>query len=328
MRTHLIARHFVGNEATLGKLREGIASLMEADDLIKDGGYDFDLGLKLTVNEPGIPESMRTDVKESLDNLPRGTWLLYDPVDRGPGTSSRQIAFGSSFNHEPCMVVDFDLDQYPMNTPEALGMLEELTGKMERDGLLYGIGSRNVPVVLARYKRNSDLRAIHELFHSLTIGSERLKVPGRVPEGVLPAYAQIGESISGLSVVNLSHPSYPTFCFDVANETQRIGMRGFSAEYYMALKASQLGKPATGYVQAGENVFHGEKTEQEELRIVSDKIIRGQTQDLARTDIRGNLARSLRDKRNTDRLAEFYPRDDVEYVRETMLSALEEGSRT
>jgi len=192
MKKVLVARHFINNEATLEEFQSGVKNIHEAMSISSNRGFGFDLGLKLTVDTTKVDGQLQNMIGRELNTLEQ-VWITYDPVDRGPGTSFQQVIFNPSFMVEPHIVINSDLDQYRIGDEDSLGRLDEMANRMERDGLLYGVGSRDVPVRLAVHDRNSSLRIIHELFHSQSIGSDKLRV-SETNEHVTPAYGIIGES--------------------------------------------------------------------------------------------------------------------------------------
>ncbi len=321
MRRYLILRHFINGEPTFEEFRAGIEGILAAIDLSKSREFGFLFGLKTTIDGKKGDDFQERIWEETRKLSTIRT--LCDPVDRGPGVSYRQVLFNPSFSYrcDTSIVVNADLDQYVIDTEGALEQIVELTKKVERNGALYATGSRNVPVVLATHKRNSDLRILHELFHSLIIGSNKL----RVDEGsqtATAAYAEIGESTSGLYVVNFSHPRYPELSKSMIDATQRADMSGFATDYYVAIKSAQLAHVANGYVQARENKFYEKRDESEEFAAVK-RLISSQTQQLGKTDIRDVMLAGLRNRTHTERLSAFYPKEDVELVRGVMLEALE-----
>ena len=319
MRKYLVPRHFINGEGTYEEYSRGIDDIARAIQISQEGDLGFEFGLKLTVDTEKVGKELQARITDDMRRLPEGTWLLYDPKDRGPGTSYAQILFNPTFSIEPSIVISSDLDQYVINTAESLERLLELVQRVETDDALYATGSRDVPVVCATNQRNSDLRIIHELIHSSVIGSEKLRV-GEERTNVTPAYAEIGESTSGLYILNASHQMYPELARSILQSSQRAKMCGFAMDYYVAIKSAQLGNIAKGYVASKENKFYAQRDEEEELESVK-RLISGQTQQLGRTDIRDALATGLSDVR-IQRIADFYPEKEVELVRGWMKESL------
>ena len=317
MERYIIARHFINNKNSLIEFEEEINKIIPVLELLKIKNLNF--GLKLTTEDKKLTKDLKERIKEQIVNLPSDIWLLYDPKDRGPGTSFRQIIFNPTFSWNPNIITSIDLDQFPLEE-NSLEPLLHLIEKVEKDNSLYGIGSRNIPIKLAIHKRNSDLRIIHELFHSLTIGSEKLVViKGEIDtSNVIPAYKEIGESTTGISIFNTNHKKY----IDLMNNVNKYGsFRGFATEYYTAIRSSQLGKISTGYVIFKENNFYEEKNEEDELKGVK-RLIEGQTKNLGKTDIKKDLLKTLEQEENTRRISKFYYKNDVEIVRDLMMNAI------
>lgn len=320
MRKCLVEKHFINSEDTFREYATGINSIIAAIDVSKSHNYGFEFGLNLTVDTGKVDRDLQERIKQETGKLPPDVWLQYSPENRGPGTSYRKILFNPAFFNS--ITISADLDQYIIDTEEALEQLAELTQRVEIDGALYATGSRDVPVVLATHQRNNGLRIIHELFHSLTIGSDKLKVEEK-RTNVTPAYAEIGESTSGLYAINLAHAWYPDLNRSIVRAAQIANMDGFATDYYVATKSTQLGRFSKGYVKSKENTFYTKKGEQEELESVK-KLIYGQTRELGKTDISSMLLAALMEERNTERISGFYPTLDVEFVRDFMLSALKQ----
>ncbi len=321
LRINFIGRHFINGEETFAEFIKAREYLEAAEAISDRRGWEINFGLKLTVASNKVDDSLKSRIREEWAKLSENLWLLYDPKDRGAGTSYQQVLFNPTFSpDEPSLVINADLDQYVINTPESLESVIELARKVETDEALYATGSRDVPVVLATNPVNSNLRIIHELFHSLTIGSDKLKV-SETRVNVTPAYAEIGECTSGLYILNHAHPRYASLLQGIAQANQQANMRGFATDYYVAIKAAQLARLAKGYVNSRENKFYAPKDVQEESKAIQ-RMISTQTKELGKTDIKALLKASICNSNNSDRLIQFYPKEEVELVKELMQKAL------
>src|SRR3989344_5016391 len=113
---YLIGRHYVFNQETSDELKMIVNNTATAADLIHANHYPLELGLKITVNEEKVGPATIKEVQDALKILPQKTWLLYDPVNRGAGTSYRQIMFNPSFSGQgDGIVVNAYFDQYIIN---------------------------------------------------------------------------------------------------------------------------------------------------------------------------------------------------------------------
>jgi len=318
---YLIGRHYVFNQETLDELKAIVKSTSAAFDLIHAHNYPLELGLKVTVNEEQVGPAMSKEAQEALKSLPPKTWLLYDPVNRGAGTSYQQILFNPTFSgQEESIVVSADFDQFIINRKEGLESILNLVEDVKNKDALYGVGSRDVPVVLAKHARNSSLRIIHELFHSLAAGTEKLVVNPRA-EGSSPAYAVLGESTSGLYVMDHNHYAYPKLVQSMSTAVQHANMQGFATDYYVAIKASSLAPVGIGYVKARENKFYHQKSEEEEYQGII-RLISSQAAELKKTNARSIMQKVVADNKNVDKIAHFYEKKDVLEVQQLMLKAL------
>ena len=282
-------------------------------------GYGLEFGLKLTVDENKISNELKESVKQEIGQLPMGTWSLYDPVDRGPGTSFRQIIFNPTWIGSHNLITSVDLDQIPLEN-ESLGILNDLIERVKAENSLCAIGSRNIPIKLAIYEKNSNLRIIHELFNSLTIGSKKLKVtePKIDILKANPSYKEIGESTTGVYIFNTSHSKYK----ELMNYVNIFALfRGFATEYYTMIKASELGNISTGYVNFKENKFYKQVNEKQELAGI-EKLIEGQTAELAKTDISNKLRDTLSKEKNAKKILEFFDKNEVQWVKDLMIMRL------
>src|SRR3989344_1444999 len=196
----------------------------------------------------------------------------------------------------------------------------ELIERVKPENSLCAIGSRNIPIKLAIYEKNSNLRIIHELFNSLTIGSKKLKVtePKIDILKANPSYKEIGESTTGVYIFNTSHSKYK----ELMNYVNIFALfRGFATEYYTMIKASELGNISTGYVNFKENKFYKQVNEKQELAGI-EKLIEGQTAELAKTDISNKLRDTLSKEKNAKKILEFFDKNEVQWVKDLMIMRL------
>lgn len=316
MKKYIIARHFVNNEESFKGYKEGINRFLSLIDISKTHTYPFEFGLKLTIDYVKLNPDLRDRINSESARLPNDLFYLYDPVNRGPGTSYRQILFNPTFLDQPSIVTLADLDACIIDSEDSLIKILELVEKLEKDKSLYGLGVRIGNFSLGCYKRNSDIRIIHELFHSLVI--ESIVGHSLGVGGTIPAYAEIGESSTSLTVINLSHSMYPELTKCLIHSSQVANMNSFATDYYVSIKATYLDKKIIrNLVKIRDNPFYGNKSEEEEL-IEFERLIRNQTRELSKTDIADLISNVVSKNESVDKIAEFYPREDVKIVRDWM----------
>ena len=322
MNKYIIARHFVNGEEELKGLIKGIGNLKSLINISETTDYGFEFGLKLTVNEERLTQDLLQRINDEIEKFPHNFWFLYDPKDRGAGTSYKQILFNLTFPNQSIIVMA-DIDSYITGSEDCINQIYELTERVKIEGALFGMGARDIPVKLGVHKKNSDLRIIHELYHSLTIGSDKLRVKQK-KLNITPAYAEIGESTTGVCVMNFSHPKYSELIRDVVRASQIADMNGFATDYYVSIRSSELGKRVVCYVNTNENEFynHSNRTEEQELNSIT-RMIGTQTKELGKTNINSKILKTLKQEENKRRIAEFYPLEYVEFVRDLMIKSLE-----
>ena len=318
MSTYLVKRHLIADEEGLSVFSEQVEKMKKAIEISRSKNYDINFGIKLTVDEPSAGADFLSRIYNEISKVPKEIRFMYEEKDRGAATSYKKISFNPGFWNNPDIIVDACLDQYILDSEIALERANELIQKVRKNGALYATGSRDVPLIYGRYESSSNIRLINELFHSLTIGSDKLRVDEKM-ENVTPAFAEIGESTSGFYVLNISHPFYPELAKNASGMTSKEFGR-FGIDYYVAIKSSQIAGIEKGYVSSYANRFYGSKTEEKELEEVKNTI-KTTTKGLSTTDIADALFKALSNDSNTEKIAEFYPKEQVNLVREIMLES-------
>lgn len=319
MKKFLIKRHFINGEPALEDYLAGIKHFRMAQEISKNKDYGIEFGLVLSVDGENLSESFLEKIKKETNNLPSNMHFIYNSFNLGSAASFKQTLFNPAFSEG--IIALGCLDQYLINTPESLEIINEFFKRMEKNKAIYATGSRNVPVYLASNNTNSDLRIIHELFHSLTIGKEKLKILEKQTNVTL-AYSEIGESTSGFYIVNSSHPNFLNLKTSLIENHEKIGINGFGFDYYLAIKSSEMGVLEKGYVNSVKNTFYLQYNEEAEKQKVIN-LITSQTNGLGKTDIKSRLYNTLKNPSNIVQLSQFYDKEKVKFVRDLMLSSLE-----
>ena len=321
---YFVPIHFVNGEGNFREFREGLDRYAGMRERFKQKTDRFRFGLKITTDNANLTPELRTKVRDLVGRLDPDVMVLYDPINKGPGTSLRQVFFNPTFTRGLAMTIC--LDQQVIDSEEAVERAIDFTDKIEIDKSLYATGSRNIPVVLGKNKASSDLRIVHELFNALAIRSNYLK-PKETLNRVNPAYALIGEHTTGFDVVYQGHQLYPELTKSITHATQVADMNGFASCYYVPLKSAQLGGLRTsGYVCARKNPFPDKIDSDVEYKKVSD-MISYQTEQLGKTDVRPLLEIALLNQDNTKQILEFYDASCVNFVRDLMVKGLERSKK-
>jgi hypothetical protein len=313
MKKSFVPIHFVSNQGNYDEFEEGLKHYERLRELIKLKSNDFNFGLKITTDYKNLTPELRGKTRDLINRLPSDLFLLYDPISKGPGVSSRQVLLNQTFTGT--ITAEVCLDQQVIDTPEAAQRIIDLTSKIEKDSSLYGVGSRTVPVRLSAHPDNNYLRCIQELYFAITAGS---RGPSEKLEGVTPGFAKFGDTSTGMDIINFAHPFYPEMAKGLLKAVYDLDMSGFASNYYIPLKASNLNKITTGYACARENPFTEDADVKEEFNKIT-RMIQYQTSQLLKTDIGNELRNTLKDNQNLEALSEFYPKQQVEFVRDLML---------
>lgn len=315
MKKYLIAIHYINNKESFNDFKIGLNDFKSMIEIFKKKDPEFILGLRLSVEtDNNIKEQIRKIIKKLPDIL-----FFYDPIPLGGGTSQAQVLFNPAFDN--AIAISASFDQYIIGNEIAVDKIINLIDKVEKENSIYATGSRENEVTLANFKRNSNLRIIHELYHSLTIGTEKLQVLEK-PGNVTLAYSEIGENSSGFDIINHNHKKYPDFARDLEKYRKIANFNGFANNYYIALKSKFFGNLSKAYVSAKTNPINtGKIIEEQEFDSIKEMIF-NQTKELGKTDIKKHLIRALRDRKNEIVLSRFYPKEDVKLIRDLMICAL------
>ncbi|MFA7707818.1 MAG: hypothetical protein WCX73_02625 [Candidatus Pacearchaeota archaeon] len=316
MQKSFVPIHFVSNQGNYEEFKQGLVRYEHLRDLIKTKSNDFNFGLKITTDDKNLTTELRGKTRALINKLPSDLFLLYDPTSRGPGVSSRQVLLNPTF--VGTITAEVCLDQQVIDTHEAAERIIDLTSKIEKDNTLYGVGSRTVPVRLSAHPDNNYLRCIQELYFAIAANS---KGPSEKLENITPAFAKFGDTSTGMDIVNFAHPEYPKMVNGLLESVQYLDMSNFASNYYIPIRSGELSKITTGYACARENPFTDNIDAKQEFNKIT-KMVQYITHQLLKTDIGIKLDFALKNKKNLEELSEFYPKQQVEYVRDLMLGNL------
>jgi hypothetical protein len=319
VKTALIYRHLVDGHDTHGELFESYEGFDIAEQVCIDNDYPLEFGMNLTLDADKLPGDLHY-----LKNGAVNGHTVFNPERRGSGASYRQICFprlhpesGKLQKSDADILICADLDQFRVWTEEDLERIVDFTDRMRKDNALYGIGSRDVPVILATNERNSQLRMVCEHYHALALGDP---CAIRLVGNPTPAYADIGEFVSGFYAVNRNHPHYPALEKRIASVTQDVPFLGFAVESFVAFEAHQVSQIARAYVPSRPNRFYEQLDEQVEFDRVC-AIMSRETSELASAGYAKQLVSAVENKAHLQRLGNYYSSDDIRLVASLMREA-------
>jgi hypothetical protein len=312
------AIHLVSNAGNFESFNQGLRDYERLRHEIRRKRNDFSFGLNLTV-DPDIDEELLYETRELLYSLPSNLLIIYHPLaleKGGAGLSSRLALTNPAFRNS--LALNVSLDQQVVPTEEAAERIIDLTSRVEREDSIYGVGSRTVPVRLSKHPENNYLRCIQENYFALAAG---VRGPDENLLGVSSAFAQFGDTSTGMEVLNQAHSKYAKLLEAITKSVQTADFNGFASCYYIPIKAGAVDRITTGYACARENPFAENVNQlQESERIKA--MIKYQTAQLLKTDIAETLEKTLNNLTNVARLSQFYPQEQVEFVRDLMLQRI------
>lgn len=327
----LVSRHYIGDEATLNEYREGAKYILAAQKLIDQKKLPINLGTKVTAaqtkttieNKPVLTAEMKEEIYKINGQIASANaFVLYDPIDRGSGLSFSQMTINGTYlaTPSPTIFMGYGMQQFKIDSEEALDNITAFGNQMVINDSLWSSGSRNVEVKLAADPRNSALREIQEMYHSLLIGPQILRVPSPTPPEVQASYREIGESTSDFWAMNISHPQFRLLSSSIISFGDLLN-GFFAAEYYTAIKAPLFcPKESPRYVYTYPNKYYSKDVKKEFERI--EKHIKDSERRLGKTDIGDMLRATVREEKNVDIISKYYDKDVVELVQGWMLEAL------
>lgn len=317
---NLAKRHWFANEASLSALGEAVSKLERTAELARK--YDTDLSIFVSTDGKLISLDMAESAHKHLNSLREAGWkVIYDTN----GASATQKYVSHLFqepnkrNYEVLALCC--MDQYPLYEPEYFEAAKNLADKLVFEGNAYANGSRNVPVNLSVNKECSDMRAIHEMIHSLTSGE--LVFKAEKPSWASPSqsYAEIGESTSGFYFINPLGNDYDFLLDQINGNIELTKKPGFTLEYLTAINAGLAGTVSTGYVYTEKNNFYSSiSLEEEKKRITA--LIQRETTALGRTNAKDALEKVLANGSALTSLESFFPDSLVNEVSDIMRKSL------
>lgn len=319
---YVTKRTYFRNEAGLGDTEEAFPNITAMVELSRQ--YSFTASMAISSEESKLDPAQKERAKVLVEKIrDLGIEVSYDPNGQTALSKFQEACFPRKTPARNVIRAICCLDQYPLYTKEQVEVALELAEKTQKDGALYGSGSRGVPVVLGVNKKPSDMRIIHELAQLLaTDYPEQFRVFDK-PNWTNPSppYDDLGEFTPGFYFFNPAHSAYPALAREIQGRQDLINKVGFSLEYLAAGTAGNIKRGvATGYVHAVRNPFDIKPTEGEELKSTSNWIS-AQTQQVGSTSFGPHLRRFLADSERQQPLVDLFGEDLVTETLEIMRKA-------
>jgi hypothetical protein len=289
MTARIIFRHLVDSEAAWKDYIEAEKAIRDPEGYAQKQGITF--GCILMVDLKKLGSDLQGEIRNHFVNGQAGTKPVYER--QGSGTAFKKIiCTREGLQRIPQIVVCADLDQYAPRTPEDIAGIARFVEQMEGQQALYGIGARTVPVKLALYERNNNLRIICEMLFAQMFAEKPL-MQKQLPDGanVTKAYHNNGDWLSGFYAINQAHGEFPRIASTIEKAKTRDGkpLKGFAIEAYTALLAKDHSSYIfTDWVPSKKNMIYNIMAEHEERKHVED-IIKRETGDFVNVNGNGAL---------------------------------------
>ncbi len=320
---YIIYDHVTSNERAAQFGGELSDKLVSAQEQIKRDSLPIRLSLRTAIN----PDTVSPEAKERFfDGVRKAARVDVDfCVDMYPSLSTRKM-YGALFDGGAIAsgfsaIATGDLDQCTPDTNLDRVML--LYERVKEKGAVLGIGSRNVPVVLAANQENGYLRRIFEGVLNLTAGSAPHPVynPSIKESPNDPAYEFHGDQMSGIFLFDPYHKTAMHFMKKLVETAQHIGFPGFEEEYLLVLSAPRFGNVVAEYYRTGTNPYDPIDPKEERQKII-ERHIKTAMRNLRKTDA-GIWLKTAIQGRDVDKLRQFYPDEQIDEVVGYMREALE-----
>ncbi len=315
-------RHYACNEPTTIALEEGESKLEKMKELSQSQLFPVECSFLLSSpTSERLGAELSDRINQSVERIRKlGLDVNYNAEDQTAGQKFVYQLFEKSFSNPDTVFALCCLDQYPLYTQEQFEPVLDLATRLVRDDKLYANGSRNVPVVLGVHQESSDLRIIHELFHTITCAEKVFVVDSLPPwANPHPAYAKLGESTSGFYFIHPAAKGFRELKQEIEAKPGLYIHPGFAVEYFTALWAGLRRSVVNGYVYAVVNDFYKATPLPEEDIKKWTLFIEQQAQALSGTSIAGSLRETLLDPAKKRKLDEFFVPSQVEQVAGLML---------
>ena len=319
MKLYIAKRHWFGNEGTLKQLENSVTELGQAFELAKTRGVDFGLLISTPGSWLEVNPEFKERARDAVEKIRKaGMNVNYNLQNESAGEKFYRQLFERRSNEKEVIFGLNCLDQWPLHEEKYWEPVMDLANNLSRDNKFYANGSRNIPATLGYNKEASNMRIIHELFHSLT-GKGVFKA--EIPQWANPAkaYAEFGESTSGFYLVNGNHRLHGEVKKEIDNHPCMISKGGFAVEYFTAMRAGLENSVVTGYVYANPNYYNPIEP-QKENEIFLEKKIKSPTSYISRTSVRESLLSSLEE---SSRLLIYFESRYIELVKKAMTEQLE-----
>jgi hypothetical protein len=303
---HLYFRHYVHDEDTLARYKKIVNRVNRATRLT-----DFVFNISVSY-DPNMSVHLKDEVNRISVKLIENNVEFSVKVAHGAGFSLFNIIeenlSNMSVDRKSFFVCCVDGDSYPIDDVGFLRQVRKVVDDMVRENAILGLAQRTKIILPGA----SELyREIDEMVFALCLRG-KLPVKKSVLLKIPPAYAEFGDPVPGFYCLNMTHPKIGDLFRNMEEDMVKSDMTHFTGDFYLVLAAAQMGKIVTDIVPLEDNPPGS----------FSIESIKSKSSELGKTSLRKVYLAGVKSEENRKLLEKYYPSEDVEKVRETILKAM------
>ena len=212
-----------------------------------------------------------------------------------------------------------DLDATPPQNN--LEKFIELNDKVETNGSILGIGSRNTQVILSYNPENNYLRKIFEGIMNLT-ANKKINIHLSDKNIIDKAYKEHGDMITGTYLFNPNVNKSLNFANFLVESSRRYGFFWFEDEYFMVIAAGNKGGISGITFNSAENFFDKIDSKKEKNEIINNHIKKS-LEMLAKTNVKDLIITTINiEYDGKGILRKYYTKEQINevcnYMKETL----------
>ena len=318
MTESIIIRHYLGgDEESREALRRFSGELEEASAIMPEFRY----GLRVACNPVAYDGDTYSALSECSQKLTKSKIRFLQEPSSGPTTSLAQALFDGLYPlvDSKSYPINFVVagDEFQVSDEKFLQGIRYLSDNLRKTRSTFGSGARD-SIILGEGVLD-DMRKIHELALAMFLNKAG-KITTSNPLGLdllsVPAgYKTLGDAFTGVTAINWNGQRFWDLFSVFADMSTKTDFRGFSGEYYMGIKASQLDGVEAVYIPTRKDHPVGQWKRENVERMISS-----QTKVLYQTDIGKELKSLLQQRETQETLGSYYSDNLVEEVLALMKS--------
>lgn len=306
-RLHIYFRHYVHDEDTLSRYKKIVNRVNRATKL-----SDFNFNVLINF-DPGMSQHLKDEITRISQKLIESNIEFSVKIGRGAGVAMFDIIeenlSNMSVDRGNFLVCVADGDSYPIDDVDFLRQVRKLANTIIAEKALLGLSQRT-KVILGTGQLEI-YREIDELYFALALRG-KLPVKKSVTLRVPKAYAEFGDPVPGLYILNMNHAKLLDLYKQIETDMKTADMTNYTGDFYLVLAVSQLGKIVTEIVPLEGNPPGS----------FSFENIKVKSHELGKTRLRKVYLVAIKSEDNMKLLEKHYSHEAVEKVRDIILNSM------